>query len=325
MKTKAAIKRTGAATLRRRSKKREGFMNASRLLLLSIGLLPAILLGQKKEDILSIQRDVANMDDRVKQLQKALDEKTAALTAMLQQSIDASNKAAAAMAAMQHSLDQKLAEQQSKLVAPLATLGSKVDEMSGDLSAVGANVKELVRHMNDMDAKVKDISDAVRSINNPAPAPPAAVVPAGGTAQQAQEGPPAGWSPELAYTTAYRDFSTKKDDQAIEELAQYVKYAPQSENAPNAQFYIGQIYFRGEDYENAAKAFDAVLEKYPPNAKTPDAQYMKACSLMKAKHKTQAGTEFKAFLAKYPDSPRAHDAHVYLQELGMETPRKRRE
>jgi TolA-binding protein len=299
-------------------------MKASRLLLLSMALSPAILLGQKKEDILSIQRDVANMDDRVKQLQKALDEKTAALTAQLQESIDSNNKTASATAAMQRDLDQKLAEQQTKLVAPVATLGSKVDEMSGDLRSVAANVAELVRHMNALDEKIKDMSDALRSLNNPAPPPPKPDVP-GGTAQQAADGPPPGWSAELSYQNAYRDFSMKKDDLAIEELAQYVRYAPQSENAPNAQYYIGMIYFRGEDWENAAKAFDAVLEKFPANSKTPEAQYMKACSLMKAKHKTDAGKEFKAFIAKYPDSPRVKDAHVYLQELGLEPIRRRKE
>jgi TolA-binding protein len=298
-------------------------MNASRLLLLSMALLPAILLGQKHDELVSIQRDVAQLEDQVKQIQKALDDKTAALTALLQQSIDSNNKTAAALAAMQHNLDQKLAEQQTKLVAPVATLGSKVDEMSGDLRSVAANVAELVRHMNALDDKIKDMSDAVRSINSPAQPPPKADVP-GGTAQ-AQEGPPTGWSAELSYQNAYRDFQGKKDDLAIEELAQYVKYAPQSENAPNAQYYIGMIYYRGDDYENATKAFDAVLEKFPANSKTPEAQYMKACSLMKAKHKTDAGKEFKAFIAKYPDSPRVKDAHVYLQELGLEPIRRRKE
>jgi TolA-binding protein len=300
-------------------------MNASRLLLLSIALAPAILLGQKKEDLASIQRDVASMDDHIKQLQKAFDDKTAALTAMLQQSIEASNKATAAVAAMQHSLDQKLAEQQTKLVAPLATMGSKVDEMSGDLRSVQTNVAELVRHMNDLDAKIADISSAVRSINNPVVAPPKPDVPGAGTAQQAPEGPPPGWSAELAYNTAYRDFSGKKDDLAFEEFAQYVKYAPQSENAPNAQFYIGQIYYRGDQWEDAAKAFDLVLEKFPANSKTLEAHYMKACALMKAKKNTAAGAEFKSFIAKYPDSPRAKDAHVHLQELGLETAKRRRD
>jgi TolA-binding protein len=299
-------------------------MNASRLLLVSIAFAPAVLLGQKHDELVSIQRDVAQLEDQVKQIQKALDDKTAALTALLQQSIDASNKSAAALAAMQHSLDQKLAEQQTKLVAPVATLGTKVDEMSGDLRSVATNVAELVRHMNDMDAKVKDLSDAVRSIQTPvAPPPPAGG--SAGTATQAMDTPPAGWSAELAYQNAYRDYQGKKDDLAIEEFGQYVKFAPQSENAPNAQYYVGQIYYRNQQWSDAVQAFDAVLEKYPKNPKTPEAQYMKACALMNDKQKTAAGKEFKNFLAAYPDNPRAHDAHVHLQELGLETPKRRKD
>lgn len=245
-------------------------MKASRLLLLSMVLLPAMLPAQKKEDILSIQRDVADLADRVKQLQKSLEDKTTALTALLQQSIDASNKTAAAMDAMQRNMDQKLAEQQTKLVAPVATLGTKVDEMSGDLRSVRENVAELVRHMNDMDSKVGDISQAIRAITNP-PAPPPPATGAPGTVPQATavEGPPAGFSAELAYQNAYRDYQGKKDDLAMDEFAQYVKYAPKSENAPNAQFYIGQIYYRNHQFPDAVKAFDAVSSNFPRIPKPP--------------------------------------------------------
>src|SRR6202041_3938392 len=184
MKTKPAIKGTAAGIWRRRSKKQEGCMNASRLLLLTIALSPGLLLGQKHDELVSIQRDVAQLEDQMKQLQKSVDDKTAALTALLQQSIKASNKTAAAMQLMQRNLDQKLAEQQTKLVAPVATLGTKVDEMSGDFGAVRENVKELVRKMNELSTKVDDISSAVRTLNT-TPAPPQSAVQAGGTAQQA--------------------------------------------------------------------------------------------------------------------------------------------
>jgi len=299
-------------------------MNASRLLLLSIILAPALLPGQKREDLVSIQRDVAQLEDQMKQLQKALDDKTAALTALLQQSIDSSNKTDAAMTAMQHSLDQKLADQQAKLVAPVATLGTKVDEMSGDLRSVRENVAELVRHMNALDDKVKDISDAVRTLNNPTPPPPKDV-PAGGTAQQAPDGPPAGWSAELSYQNAYRDYQGKKDDAALEEFGQYIKYAPKSENAPNAAFYVGQIYYRNQQWPDAVKAFDSVLEQYPTNSKTAESQYMKACALMSDKQKTAAAKEFRNFIANYPDSPRVKDAHEHLRQLGMDTNTRRKE
>lgn len=295
-------------------------MNAARLLLLSMALSPAILVGQKKDDLLSIQRDIADMTDRVKQLQKAFDEKIAALTALVQQSIDTSNKTSAAMVTMQHSVDQKMADQQVKLVTPLATMGAKVDEMSGDFRSVQTNVAELVRHLNTLDDKVKDISDAIRSLQAPPPPPPGNPA-AGGTAAQTPDAC-TGASVDLSYTTALGDFNAKKDDLALQEFHQYVKCFPQSANAPNAAWYIGQIYYRAEDWPNAVQAFDDVVEKFPTNPKTSEAAYYKAISLMKNRQKTDAGKEFRNFIANYPESTHIREAHAHLRELGMEvTPR----
>lgn len=308
----------------------KAWMKASRILLITMAVSPAILFGQKKEDFLQIQRDVASMDDRIKQMQKSTDEKLAALTALVQGLIDQSNKTSGAMTGMQKNVDEKLTEQQTKLVAPLATLGTKVDEMSGDFRSVRENVAELVRRVNDLDTKLTDISSTVRSIQVPV-APPPAVVPAGGvplaaggtTAQQSPDTPPPGMSAELSYTAALGDYNGKKDDLAIEEFAQYLRYYPQSANAPNAQYYIGQIYYRTQNWADAAKAFDAVLEKFPKNAKTADAQYYKACSLMNNKDRTAAASEFKSFIKNYPDNPKVAEAHKHLQTLGMEVQRRR--
>jgi TolA-binding protein len=300
-------------------------MKASRLLLLSIALSPAMLLGQKHDELVSIQRDVAQLEEQMKQLQKALDDKIAALTALMQQSIDSSAKTSAAMAGMQREVDQKLAEQQTKLVTPVATMGSKIDDMSGDLRSVNENVKELVRRMNDLDAKITDISSAVRTLAAPPVQPPPGVVnpaAAGATAQQVPEGPPAGTSEVLTYQAALGDYNGKKDETALEEFAQYLKWFPSSANAPNAQFYIGQIYYRGQDWADAVQAFDAVLEKFAKNPKTSDAQYMKACALMNNHEKTAAGKEFKSFISTYPDHPKVVEAHKHLVELGMELPKR---
>jgi TolA-binding protein len=318
---KAAIRKTGAAIWLRRNRNGRILMNASRLLLLSMALTPVVF-GQKHDELVSIQRDVAQLEDQMKQLQKSLDDKVAALTALMQQSIEASNKNAAAMAAMQRDIDQKMAEQQAKLVAPVATLGIKVDEMSGDFRSVQTNVAELVRKMNDLDGKVKDISDAVRTLSaeKTIQPPPNNTGTTPGTAQQASEGPPPGMSAELMYQTAYNDYMGKKDELALDEFAKYIQYFPSSANAPNAQYFMGQVYYRTENWEDAAKAFDAVLEKFPPNPKTSEAQYMKACALMNGKHKTAAGIEFKSFIAKYPDSPHVKEAHKHLHELGLEGP-----
>src|SRR5487761_1553499 len=105
-------------------------MNASRLLVFGLCLIPVVLTAQTKEQLQSIQRDVAQVQEQVKELQTSQDAKMAALQTSLQQTADASSKVAAGLTALQHSVDMKLTEQQNKLEEPVATMGTKVDAMS---------------------------------------------------------------------------------------------------------------------------------------------------------------------------------------------------
>src|SRR5215469_9187291 len=104
---------------------------------------PVAVMGQKKEDILEIQRDVALLQDQVRQLQKSQDEKIAGLQAMLQQTVDVSNKLSTGLSSLQRQIDQRLTAEQSQVVAPVATLSAKVDQVSTDFNSVATNVEEL--------------------------------------------------------------------------------------------------------------------------------------------------------------------------------------
>src|SRR5579863_4537102 len=96
-------------------------MNVSRLVVLVIFVGPAVMVGQKKEELQSVQRDVAQLQEQVKQLQHSQDEKMAALQTLLQQAVDAANHTASGMTAMEKEVDAKLSAQQTSLVAPVAT------------------------------------------------------------------------------------------------------------------------------------------------------------------------------------------------------------
>ncbi|MFN9263030.1 MAG: hypothetical protein ACK6DY_06015 [Acidobacteriota bacterium] len=106
----------------------------SRFALLGLLLVPSIF-GQKKE-ILEMQRDLLQMQDQLRSLQRSQDEKLAALQVLLQQTLDAANKANTATAVLEASLRDKLKDQEKNLVVPVAGLGSKVDQMSSDFSSV---------------------------------------------------------------------------------------------------------------------------------------------------------------------------------------------
>jgi TolA-binding protein len=122
------------------------------------------------------------------------------------------------------------------------------------------------------------------------------------------------------WQNAFRDYSSGRDELAMMEFSDYLKYFPQAENAASSQYYIGQIYDRAKQYDDAVQAFDAVLERYPDNPKTPDALYYKGVDLMKGAHRAEAADQFRDFLARYPTHSLARNAQGHLKELAGSTP-----
>ncbi len=292
-----------------------------RLLIFALAFSPALLLGQKKDDIIAIQRDLANLEDKVTQLQQAQNDKLGSLQSMLQQAVDASARVAASLAAMQKEMESKLNDQQTKLVTPVATLGAKVDQMADDLRSVSVNVADLARKMDGINTKLDDISNAIRTIGAqppvPAPTGGTAVAP-GGTAPQTSPQVPAE-SAETMWTNAYRDYQMNNQDLAMQEFNNIVKTFPGTDTAANAQYYIGYMYYNAKQYDDAVKAFDVLLS-FNENSKTQDALYYKAVSLQRAEHRTLAAAAYKEFLNKYPQSEHADQARKNLRALGINPP-----
>jgi TolA-binding protein len=268
--------------------------------------------AQKREDFIALQRDLANLQDEVKQLRKTQDDKLAALQALVQQSLDASSKVSGSISALQTSLTTTLAEQQNKVVAPVAALGLKVDQMGDEFSKVRESVADLGAQLRRLDTKLEDVSTAVRTLNTPPPPPAAA--PGSPTATQVEQ-PPA--SAEVMFDNARRDFTAKRDELAMPEFIDYLKYYGTSENAHRAQFYIAQIYERHDQFEDAAKAYDAVLERYQPNPFTQEALYYKAVNLQKAKKRNEAIDTYQEFIREYPTNEHVAQARTNLRSLGV--------
>lgn len=271
-------------------------------------------LAQKREDFIALQRDVAQLQDQLKQMQTDQDQKLAALQTLIQQALDSSQRISAGMASLQDNLKASMTEQQNRTAAPLANLNNKVNQVSEDVGAIKENVTDLEGRMSKLDAKLSDISTAVRTLSTPPPAPPSQINPqAGGPAI------PAGITADSLFENARRDFSSGNDDLAMKEFTDYLQYFPKSENAPDAMYYQGMIYYRAKppQYEDAIQAFDAVGERYPENPKTPEALYMKGVALMNTpSRKSEAAAEFRNFIKTYPNHPNAPKAQAHLRELG---------
>ncbi len=273
-------------------------------------LSPAFSFAASRE-IQELQRDVAQLQEMVRNLQQSQNERMAALTVLVQQAVDASNKANTQVAVLENGIRQSISEQQKSVVAPVAGVGTKVDQMATEFQALRESVAAIASQLSKLQLQVVDIGNAVKTIQAPPPPPPAAGVGA----------PAAGGLPpvpaDTLYNNAQRDRLGGKLDLAMQEFQQYLQYYPQTDLAPNAQYYIAEIHFSQGDLENALKEFDLVLEKYPDNSKTPDALYMKGQTLVKLGRRTSGGQEFQELIKRFPTHDLSKKACTQLQAMGL--------
>lgn len=311
-------------------------MRFSRLAIVFFALSP-FAFGASKE-IMELQRDVALLQDEVRMLQSSLDQKVASVLTLTQQTLDSVNRTNTAVAVMENRFNDAIKQQQQDISAPVANVGQKLDQMSEDFRAVRESVLDMNTRMGKLDAKIADLENLINTVRAPAaaPPPPGGTSPAGdGTAPgaafntaPAASGPPAGLQAGTLYTQAYSDKLAGKYDIAFQEYSDYLKYFGSTELAPQAQYEIGDIYYRKMDFADAKTAFDAVLEKYPEGAKTPDARYMKAMCLEKLGMDESAAKEFRDVYKRYVnDVPSiAAKAKSQLRAMGvpLTPPRHRR-
>ncbi len=289
-------------------------MKSRSLLVCLLLAVPALVPGASKE-IQELQRDVALLQQQVKDLQRSQDEKLAAVTELVRQSIEAANRANTGVAVITSNIERNLRDQTEKVATPVLGLSTRLNEMGGELRTVGQAVGDLTALMNRLQVQLTDINNAIKVIQQPPSAPPA---------QSGQPGQPAAASDvppmpaETMYNAARQDYVGGKYDLAVQEFADYLKYYGNTAYAPNAQFYIAMIHFVQANYETAVKEFDMVLEKYPDNNKTADSLLNKGLALVKMPgRKTDGANEFMEVIRRYPKSDQSVQACTERKKLGL--------
>lgn len=114
-------------------------------------------------------------------------------------------------------------------------------------------------------------------------------------------------------------------DRAEEMFASIIQNAPYSKNAPIAQFNLGLTYERQNRVQDAAKAYQGVLDRYPNSSIADDAMYQIGYIYMRLGQsgKTKdlsalitAKNTFEDFLLQYPASEKAAQAKDNVASLG---------
>ena len=86
---------------------------------------------------------------------------------------------------------------------------------------------------------------------------------------------------------------------------------------------MGLIYDHGEQYDDAAQVFQAVVERYPDSPKAADAMYMKGVEYQKAGSDKEAIAAYRAFVKQYPKHANVPKAQARLRILHRRVPERK--
>lgn len=145
-------------------------MKFRRLILAASFAFPVICSAASKE-IVELQRDVAQLQDQVRNLQSSFDTKMGTLAAQVQQLADSAGRANNSLATLQGAIQEQLRQQGKEVMAPVANVGTKIDEMATAFQQVQNSMADVTTRMGKLEQQVMDLSNAVRTMNSPAPPP----------------------------------------------------------------------------------------------------------------------------------------------------------
>jgi tol-pal system protein YbgF len=262
------------------------------LALLWLGALPAW--GVNK-DMVQLQTQVQQLQEQMTAMQRAFDERMGVMKNLVEQDTDAVNKVAAALTALQNTLQKQQSDG-----------GTRTDQLSGQIQALNDTMDEIKVRLSKVTKQLEDMQAAQQSL--------AAQQATQQAQQQAQASAP---PPDVLYNNALRDYNGDKNDLALQEFSDYIKFYPNTDLAGNCYLYLGEIQFKQGNFQPAVQSYDQVLQNFPSGNKAASAQLKKGFSLLELGKQDDGVSELRHLIQRYPHSPEALQARDRLRKVGV--------
>ena len=208
---------------------------------------------------------------------------------LVEQSTDNVNK----MGSSVRALEQTLQRQQTESGTNLGELSTQIQGLHDSIDELKVRLANVTQKLEAMEAARQEIPSTTATGAPPPQAPPA----------------------DVLYNNALRDYNAGRYDVAMQNFQDYLKFYPTEDMAGNAQFYVGDIYYRQGQFQQAVQEYDKVLERHAGGNKNPAAQLKKAYALIELNQRDAAVRELNSLIARYPRSQEATQARDRLRRL----------
>lgn len=256
----------------------------------------------------ALQRDVIYIDDRVDALEQKLSKQ---------------NKVSGGTEKVLRAEYARLNNQFDSLHEKLNLIEGRFDEIEYTLNSQ----KETITALKDQSDKIASVSETsllrlknLETYTGYEPSSGAAEPSPGKTGNLPGKQPlPA--SPEvkpgdvILYDKARSALKENQLKTARELFTRLMVKFPSSDRADNAQFGIGESYYKGKMYKKAILAYQKVIETYSKGNKVPDAYFKQGLAFAELGEVENARIVFEDLIRKFPDSKNAGWAKKKLDKL----------
>lgn len=253
------------------------------------------------------QEEVAVLDGRVADL-----EKQSAMLASQTARLDTYDKQASEIRGQVARTAAELERLREEIEILRGTLEVAEHQVAKQLSAAGDGEEKRKQALERLEGQLvvanQKIDRIFQYLNLEAAAQPGAATP--------EAAPPAATlSEQEVYDLARKAFDEGQLEGARQGFMDLLKQHPQSDNADNAQFWIGETYYREKWFEKAILEYQKVIEKYPTGNKVPASRLKQGLAFSNLGDNTNARLILRELIKKHPQSNEAKIAEKKLKKL----------
>jgi tol-pal system protein YbgF len=271
--------------------------NFARLALFSAIWIAAAPAWGVSKDMVQLQTQVEQLQQQMTAMQRAFDERMGVMKNLVEQDTDAVNKVAAALTSLQTTLLKQQTDG-----------GSKTDQLSGQIQALNDTMDEIKVRLAKVTKQLEDMQAAQQSLAAQQTTQQAA-------ADAAKNAPP----PDVLYNNALRDYNGDKNDLALQEFSDYVKFYPNTDLAGNSYYYLAELAYKQGNFQEAVTNYDQVLQNFPTGNKAASSDLKKGLALIELGKKDDGIAQLRHVIQRYPRSNEALQAKDRLRKLGAST------
>ena len=202
--------------------------------------------------------------------------------------------------------EQEMARQRADILTETESIEGRLDQLDAQLEDFRDRLDRISRRVG---AGRGDITP-VRTESVPAVVRPDSIAP-----DTVARPDTLGVAEDQLYNTAYLDFTRGKYDVAITEFRRYLESFPSSDNADNAQYWVGECFYSLGKLDSAETNFRQVVSAYPDGNKVAAAEYKLGLVYLALGRKPEAKNQLRRVVRDYPGTNEARIAQDRLATL----------